>query len=237
MGKRLEEALKGRIVGFSHNNFRIGTVESVAPKVKSAEPAENVTVNAYLARWDRVGEDPENPSPDPAIVPPYPKINDSSTDWFPTSPYTVTVPGDTTLMEIFLAAGGVASSNVTNIQTITGTGTPTNPDWLEGFRFHGTLYAKTDDYIWKEDGNGNITGGIWFGWAPMYFIGTPLAYDSTYVGFHGTAYPDLRLNQFEAKDLPLNNFTISYENTYYEFDVRTESVKGERVHTLTRRVK
>jgi hypothetical protein len=240
---KLKGIFSGKVVGFSVNNVRIGPVEATTPaKVRTGDPEPLVTVNMYFASWDRVGNDPKNPSPTPATVPPYPKISVSknvtpSNLWYPPYPYSVTVPGDTTLMEAFLPVQNDPLSLVTNIVTI-GERTANNPDWLEEFEFNGTLYDQTDNYIWDYDENENIIGGTWYGWAPMYFIGTPLAYDSLYPNspnYHNSYYPDLRLNQFLANELPLNSFTISYERSSYSFEVRTETINGETVHTFIKK--
>lgn len=155
--EKLRAQFPGKVVGFSIGNLRIGPVEATTPpKTRVGESTDPVTVNMYFDSWDRVGNDPANPSPAPATVPPYPKINVSKgvagvNLWYPPDPYSVTVPGNTTLMEAFLPVGNnTAVSKVKDIVTITGTGTATNPDWLEQFTFNEEVYEPTDTYIWEK---------------------------------------------------------------------------------------
>jgi hypothetical protein len=133
------------------------------------------------------------------------------------------------------------NSHITDIGTLGGGGTedPTDdPEWLKTLVFDEKSYESNgDDHIdWIKDDQGNIIGGVWTGTAWMYYIGSPAAPDPNYSGSHGSAYPDLRLDEFTASNLPAAGaFTLGWEKSSYSFSVNTAKENGELVHRITRK--
>jgi hypothetical protein len=282
--KDIHEALKGKIVGFRHNNIKIGDkgVRVMAKPVKKASRGENdvavyfhlcernrggqyANPNDYLdlghwvksyngTAWDFNGvKEDYNPNyygdlPTPAPVPSFPV----------TPPYALSVPVETSLMEIILSLDEAVHPSISPLSYIsdvrtTGDTEPLGiPDWLEGLRFHGSdvndpywEFVDHGEYTWHYDENNNLVGGNWTGSSWMYFIGAPALPDPTYNTDHGSPYPGLRLDEFTAEmlygeDVSVDNhgkFALSYEAMSFDFDARSETIGGELVHTLTRKTK
>jgi hypothetical protein len=138
-----------------------------------------------------------------------------------------------------------SGSHITNVTTIDSELPPANiPDWLKDLTFDGVAYEYTENDPELVYENGQIVGATWTGSAWMYFQGSPahpIPYQSTDPEAHPSPYPDLRLDQFTAGDLPPSgydanhSFTLSWETMTYYFDIRTGTENGELVHRLTRR--
>jgi hypothetical protein len=236
--KDIRAALKkeGKIVGFHHNNIHIGLKKSARNAVHVEKDADSL-VKLYLAK--RFESDTD-----------YVVLETAAPTWF-SDPYELSVPAGATLLDFIKdyvpddgnSHGTAAESYVTNVIT---TGS-----WLEGFKFHDSvapLYYSQAEYsepYEKEDGHWYMTyeGKDW-----MYFCGSPSAPvdfvpwpDDPFIepDPHPSPYPPLTLDQFLASRLAGdgygNQFTLSYEEMWIEFQVSSGTVDGEPVHTLIKK--
>ena len=259
--KDIREALKkeGKIIGFQHNNLRIG-LDKTTRKHVSSEAVKDaredaIPVKLYFAQWsvdegyEPLGE-PGTYSPNyfqvPLIVPANPS--------YPSYTPEFTGVHDAVLMDVILNATPTVSAVSCSGDTLPlpdGNGVP---DWLEGLLFSdGTTsnrYDSVGEYsqpYQKPDGHTYIdyTGSDW-----MYILGSPTGPDADHPGLlpyppdpnnpgispHPSPYPWKRLDEFTVAELVSgyqSSFTLSYETQSFSFRVDSSEVNGETVHTLT----
>jgi hypothetical protein len=151
-----------------------------------------------------------------------------------------------TLMDVIILAFEKAGSFITDLDLTSDTQPQENtiPDWLQGFSFHDSAtyeqnrfysdYEMSDPY--EIDGHLYVD---YTGWDWMYFIGTPQSQPFNYVGalsVHGSPFPKLRLDEFPVGAVPIDengrNFTLVYVKQTQTFQLTSETVNGETVHTL-----
>jgi hypothetical protein len=185
------------------------------------------------------------------------------------TPYTLEVPGAMTLMEIMMLFVDEAvwdpedervPSNISNVLVSSDTLTDGGigiPDWLEGFRFHGSCI---DGPYWEfvshgiyytQDPTGRDTPiyVMWRGSAWMLMIGTPnvptTSIDPRWSSEHGEGFPRIRLDEIVVEDIPETpspldpeamgiNIVLCYTTMEVPIDHNTtEGEDGKTVHTLT----
>jgi hypothetical protein len=118
------------------------------------------------------------------------------------------------------------------------------PDWLKDYAVGGFPFPEESDYTnLVYDADGKLISADWEGRDPTYLVGKYTNPNPTnnpaFNGWHGTGYPNKRLDELTVGDIPIIQVTVLNEDEEeVEIDaaVITLSREYDRFHFVTQTV-